>query len=205
MAYATLAELKTQLGITASDTSRDSQLTDVLDAATAAIDDQCHRTFTAAAGSATARVFNPHHDGRVILTGEGEELVVPDIGSTTGLVVETGNATDGWTAVTAASIEAVPIDALTGGRPYTGLLYLLGCWPTTAGQRVRVTADWGWPATPDVVHQAALILAGRLWKRKDSPEGVLGSAEWGVIRLSRVDPDVATLLAPVTRGLVQVG
>jgi hypothetical protein len=37
----------------------------------------------------------------------------------------------------------------------------------------------------------------RLYKRKDSPEGVLGTAEWGgPVRLSRVDPDVAALLTP---------
>jgi hypothetical protein len=36
----------------------------------------------------------------------------------------------------------------------------------------------------------------RLFRRKDSPEGVTGSAEWGVVRLSRRDPDVWVLIEP---------
>jgi hypothetical protein len=60
--------------------------------------------------------------------------------------------------------------------------------------RVRVTAKWGWPAVPDTVVQATLIQASRLYRRKDSPEGVLGSAEWGTVRLGRVDPDVYALI-----------
>ena len=52
---------------------------------------------------------------------------------------------------------------------------------------------------PAQVAQATLIQAARLYKRRESPEGVLGNAEWGSIRLSRVDPDVAALLSRFTR------
>jgi hypothetical protein len=45
-----------------------------------------------------------------------------------------------------------------------------------------------------VIREATLIQALRLYKRKDSPEGVLGSAEWGTVRVSRLDPDVAKLV-----------
>ncbi|MDX2921298.1 hypothetical protein PV370_25695, partial [Streptomyces sp. NE06-03C] len=62
------------------------------------------------------------------------------------------------------------------------------------GAGVQVTARWGWPAVPDEIVQATLIQAARLYKRKDSPEGVTGSAEWGVVRLSRRDPDVWALI-----------
>ena len=41
------------------------------------------------------------------------------------------------------------------------------------------------------------ILTTRYYKRKDSPEGVIGWAETGVIRVSRQrDPDVAAMLDP---------
>jgi hypothetical protein len=62
--------------------------------------------------------------------------------------------------------------------------------------RVRVTARWGWPSVPDGVAQAAALLAARLYRRKDSPEGVLGSSEWGAVRVARFDPDVEGLIAP---------
>lgn len=203
MAYATLTQLKASLGINASDTTRDTQLTEKLDAAAAAIDDYCGRTFTAAGSPATQRVFNPR--GRIQRSSEGERLLVPDIGSTTDLAVDTGSTAAGWVTVTATRYEVEPTDAAAEGDPYTAILLMSGTWPDTVGARVRVTARWGWPAVPDVVEQANLLLAARLWKRKDSPEGVIGSAEWGVLRLSRADPDVVTLLGPLVLAPVQVG
>ncbi|MFC8456442.1 hypothetical protein ACFUJ0_06100 [Streptomyces sp. NPDC057242] len=61
---------------------------------------------------------------------------------------------------------------------------------------MRVGTRFGWPAVPDDITEAALIQAARLYRRKDSPEGVTGSAEWGVVRLSRRDPDVWNLIDP---------
>jgi hypothetical protein len=49
---------------------------------------------------------------------------------------------------------------------------------------------------PDEVVQATLLQAGRLYRRKDSPEGVTGSADWGMVRLPRLDPDVMALIEP---------
>jgi hypothetical protein len=72
-----------------------------------------------------------------------------------------------------------------------------GTWGT-ATTRVRVTAKFGWPTVPDDIVQACLIQASRLFKRADSPEGVMGSSEWGVVRLSRRDPDVWALIEPYT-------
>ena len=44
---------------------------------------------------------------------------------------------------------------------------------------------------------ATLIQAARLFKRKESPEGVLGGNDFGIVRVgTRVDPDVEMLLAP---------
>lgn len=113
------------------------------------------------------------------------------------MVVETGNASDGWTAVT-TDIETSPDNAIVQGDSITGLINLDG-WAFGRNDRVRVTAKWGFPAVPPQVAQATLIQAARLYKRKESPEGVLGNAEWGSIRLSRVDPDVAALVARFVR------
>ena len=53
---------------------------------------------------------------------------------------------------------------------------------------------------PQSAQVAILIQAHRLARRKDSPEGVTGfGPDGGVIRLTRLDPDVAELLAPDRR------
>lgn len=41
---------------------------------------------------------------------------------------------------------------------------------------------------------ATIMLTARLWGRRQSPTGVAGVNDFGVIRVSRVDPDIASLL-----------
>jgi hypothetical protein len=180
--YATLTLLKDALGIT--DTARDDLLNQALVTASRSADAHTGRRFYADT-SASTRTWPAR--GRVARDADGELLLVDDIASTTDLVVETGDGTT-WTA--ASGYWTDPDNALALGRPITGIRL-----NTEARGRVRVTARWGWPAVPDQVVQATLMQAARLFKRKDSPEGVMGSAEWGPIRVSRIDPDVKALLA----------
>ncbi|MDX2705805.1 phage head-tail connector protein [Streptomyces sp. PA03-6a] len=184
--YASLDVLKQHLNIPVSDTTRDQLLTSAIAAASKAIDRDTGRRFSLDS-VASQRVYNP--SGRRALTCEGELLIVDDIGSATGLIVETGSA-GSWTTVT--DYETSPENALARGFPVTALLRPSGSWGSGA-QRVRVTARWGWPSVPDEVVMATLIQATRLYKRADTPEGVMGSAEWGVVRLARIDPDVYAL------------
>lgn len=175
MSYVTLAELKDYLRITNS--SSDAILQDILDASTVWIDNTCGAPDRQFAADSSVSTFTVSTYGRVLVKGTRYALLVPDIASPTGLLVN-------GVAFTAA----LP----GGGRPITELL-------TSAGwldEDVTVTAKRGWPSVPDPVVQAQKILASRLWKRKDSPEGVLGNDQWGVIRVSRVDPDVMALLDP---------
>lgn len=65
----------------------------------------------------------------------------------------------------------------------------------TRADRVQIEGTFGWSAVPPEVYQAWLILASRYFKRRVSPEGVAGFGEFGAVRVSRVDPDVATLLS----------
>jgi hypothetical protein len=188
--YVTSATLKLALGIT--DTARDELLDQARAAASRNIDRATGRRFYLD-GSATARTFTPR--GRIVATPDGSLLLVDDIGSTTGLVVEVGAGTS-YTTVTSSDYETQPDNALTRGEPITGLLRGIGAyWALARNSRIRITAKWGWPAVPDEVAQAALIQATRYYRRKDSPEGVTGSADWGGIRLSRVDPDVKDLIS----------
>ncbi|WP_433519045.1 phage head-tail connector protein [Nonomuraea sp. CA-143628] len=185
--YATLADLKTQVGIT--DTARDALLNNALAAASRAIDKKTGRRFWLD-DTAVQRTFNPF--GRTVRDERGELLLIDDIGTLTGLLVETGSGSS-WTAAT--SYETAPDNALLDEQAITGLLLPAGSWGTTM-TRVRITARWGWPTVPDEIMQATLLQAGRLFRRKDSPEGVAGSAEWGLMRVPNLDPDVRALIEP---------
>ncbi|WP_406225319.1 phage gp6-like head-tail connector protein [Streptomyces anulatus] len=187
--YGTRAALKERLGLPATDTSRDSALDGALAGASRSIEKATGRRFDLAV-EPVIRTYNPR--GRVVHRDDGQLLLVNDIGSVTGLVVETGSGST-FSAVT--GFETSPDNALADGQPITGLLLFHGSWGSVTG-RVRVTARFGWPAVPDDVAEAALIQAARLYRRKDSPEGITGSAEWGVVRLSRRDPDVWNLIEP---------
>lgn len=189
--YATLATLKLALGL-GTDETRDDLLNYALSAASRAIDRTCGRRFYVDS-TVSARVYRTK--GRTISDPDGERLLIDDVSTATGLVVEIGTAgSSTYTAET--GYEVGPENALILGQPITWLQLTAGYWSASTLARVQVTAKWGWPAVPDEIVQATIIQAARLFKRRESPEGVTGSAEWGTIRLSRVDPDVRALIAP---------
>lgn len=187
--YGDLPTLKEKLGIEADDTSRDTLLTSALASASRGIDKVTGRRFWLDP-SVVQRTYRL--PGRVVCDPDGDLLLVDDIGSITGLVIETGSGTS-FTVLTGC--EMSPDNALADGEPITGLRRVNSMWGSVTS-RVRVTARFGWPAVPADIAEAALIQASRLYKRKDSPEGIIGSAEWGVRNLSRRDPDVWALIEP---------
>lgn len=184
--YCSLEDLKTRLGI--DDTDDDVQLQQAIDAASQAIDNHTGTTF--AAGTATTRLFRPY---------TGYEVWVDPFTDATGLVVKTG--TDGTYTTTITSTDITPwpyngvqrgayhrLDVHTGALPYSSAYTR----PT-----VQVTARWGYDYVPPDVSEACLIKAAHLFKRKDSPHGVAGTNDFGVVRISKFeDPDVVMLLAP---------
>lgn len=184
--YANLATLKAMLDLEVGDNTRDDLLNKALAAASRGIDRVTGRRFYLD-DEVSVRVFNPAD--RVVCETGGARLLLDDLGAAPTMV-ETGSGSS-WTAVT--DYEVGPDNALVRGLPITFLLRTSGSWGGGA-TRVRVTAQWGWPAVPEEIEQATLIQASRLFKRKDSPEGVTGSAEWGVVRVSRRDPDVWALI-----------
>jgi len=46
---------------------------------------------------------------------------------------------------------------------------------------------------PDEAHEAALLHAARLYRRRDSVDGTISWGDAGGVRVGRVDPDVAML------------
>jgi hypothetical protein len=189
--YATLDTIKGSVRIPLDRTEEDANLSRALKGASRAIDRVTGRRFYRD-DVASARVISP--SGKVYNTRNGESiLLVPDIATAVGLTVESGDYTAGssWTAIT--RYGTWPDGALLDDEPVMGILITGSSWTCGAGARVRVTAVWGWPSVPSDIEEATLILARRLFNRKDSAGGVIGTQEW-VTNLARRDPDVVSLL-----------
>ena len=189
--YVALSELKSALGITGS--TDDDFLNLAIDSAEESIDDLCGRVFTAA-GSASARTYR----------AQPYLAVTDDISTLTGLVVKTDTSGDGTFDTTWAStdIQAEPLNNLVKGRSVNNLRAVGSYTFPVYGDglaSVEVTAKWGWPAVPDSIKQATLMLASRLYSRKASPMGVIGVGDFGPVRVSRADPDIAHLLMDYRR------
>lgn len=184
--YASLAELKTFLRM--NETTNDTELQDKLTAASRRVDRDTGRRFYVD-GSATARTYRATH---------ATLLMVDDISTTNSLVVEVGRGSS-WTTVDSTLFDTLPENALADGWAIETFDRASGCWPLFGSTRVRVTAKWGWPAVPDPIKAACLLLAGRLFRRKDSPEGVKGFSDMGVVRVSRYDSDYDNAIGPYVR------
>jgi hypothetical protein len=63
-------------------------------------------------------------------------------------------------------------------------------WPHAA-----LESTWTTPL-PEPVFQACVMLASRLYRRRDSVDGTLGFGDLGVIRIGRFDSDIEAQLAP---------
>jgi hypothetical protein len=187
--YAPLSLIKSQLNIPAADTTRDAELRQKLDSASRSVEQHCDGRRFYLDDTVSQRLYTTA--GRVVRLRDGtERLRVDDIGDLTDAVVEVGDGTT-WTAVT--TYETHPENALAKGQAVTALVALSGEF--SINRRARVATRWGWPLVPTAVPEATLLQATRLYRRKDSPEGVAGSSEWGVVRVVRLDPDVQALLA----------
>lgn len=80
----------------------------------------------------------------------------------------------------------------SAGSP-SGGQWLPWLWPFTAQNRVKITGTWGWPSVPPNVTQAALYIAAEMFKAKDSPFGVAGISDLGLIKI-QASPWVGELL-----------
>jgi hypothetical protein len=202
--YITSAQLHDDLRIAIGDTVDDAMLGYAITAASRAIDQHCGRQFGQLAAPA-ARYYEPRWDRRQT------RWVIPidDLMTTTGLAVAADINDDGTystTLVLNTDFQPFPWNAAADNVPWTALAgskSLVFNPPSSVlfDRIVRVTAQWGWSAVPDVVVQATLIQAARFFKRRDAPFGVAGSPDMGseLRLLAKLDPDVQLLLDPVRR------
>jgi hypothetical protein len=72
-----------------------------------------------------------------------------------------------------------------------------GLWPKDAGGNPIIPPDGSSApnALWDPVYEATLLLAARLYRRRDSLDGTIGWGDTGVVRVGLKDPDVEALLA----------
>ncbi len=183
---ASLNEVKTNLDLT--DSVDDTMLELCIESASRQIEQFTERIFTQV--SAT-RVYTPR-DSYIVETD--------DLNSITTL--KTSTSADGvfdqtWST---SDIQTEPLNGISGGitSPITSIRavgdYL---FPISGGEAtVQIVGTFGWPAIPTAITQACILQASRYYKRADSPMGVAGFDAMGVVRLSRIDPDIATLIEP---------
>mgnify|MGYP001202660400 CR=1 FL=1 len=190
--YTTLQEVKDILRLT--DSVDDSLLEICIESSSRQIETHCERVFTS--GTAT-RVFVPN---------DSYITEIDDLASLTTL--KTSSDIDGvfditWTS---SDYQLEPLNGITGGSyaPFTHIravgdyLFPTANFPSSTGEAsVEVTGVFGYgTAVPTDIRQACNLLSIRQYKRYDSPLGVAGFGDIGMIRVTRIDPDVEALLGP---------
>ena len=184
--YATLLQIKSAIGI--SDGIDDPMLEMAIESASRQIDSYTERYFYNA-GTAT-KIFAPL-----------DEWVCPTEDFITLTQVQTSEDGESWdTTWTTDDWQAEPLNGRAGGlvTSYTQIRAVENyLFPYRQGEAtVRLTGTWGWSATPIAITQATIILASRIFKRLDSPLGII-SGELGSMRVGfRLDPDVQHLIEP---------
>jgi hypothetical protein len=185
--YASLDEVKQGMSIPLSDTIDDTMIEIAIEAASRAIDSYTNRNFYSS-GTAT----------RHFAATSNYVAEVDDVAEFVSL--KTIDQDDAFTIEWASSdYQLEPLNGIVDGMPtpYTRIRaigdYLFD--PLMGEATIRLEAIFGYIAIPIEVKQACLIQSSRLFKRLDSPLGVAGFGDIGVIRVSsRLDPDVAQLI-----------
>lgn len=189
--YASLNDIKAALRI--SDSVDDTLLELAVESASRMIDSFTERTFYN--GGTATRVYAPART----------DLVQIDDCRTIGTVETSTNADyvydQTWTAL---DYQGEPLNGLVAGQatPFTRIRATGDyAFPVYMGvATVRVTGVWGFATVPTAVKQATVIQAAREFKRFDSPLGVAGYGDMGMMRVSRyLDPDVEQLVRPWMR------
>ncbi len=168
-----------------------------IESASRAIDHMCAQFFYDTL-TASARTFRLNNDA----------AKVDPFLTTTGLIVATDSGGDGTYATTWAASD-YELERFSGGAvdpaaPYDTIFsgignYSFGYYTTTRREfPLRVTARWGWASVPTAIKRATLVLAGEMMKDAETPFGVAGFDQFGVVRV-RTNPRVEQLVAPYVR------
>lgn len=187
--YCTLNEVKTLLGIPLDDDDDDDILGAAIEAACRWIEQLCGQRF-----------WCDEDDVTRYQTAGFADVLFLDEGLVSLTSLETDQDGDGVYETRWAESDYVlrPRHAALDNKPYTFISVASGgryAFPLLE-EGVKLTGKFGYPAVPGEVKQAALLMAARLYKRKDAVFGVMGIPEAGMLRVEGVDQDVMMLLVP---------
>ena len=187
--YCTLADVKAALRI--QDSVDDALLENSVNAASRMIDQYCNRYFYS--GSAGEIRYYKANDGFTCWIDDAISVSELKTSSTDPLIYDTTWAAEDY--------QLLPANRIANGAyyPITGLSatdnYLFPVWADIA--LVKVTGQFGWSSVPDSIKFATIIQASRLFKRLESPLGVAGVSDIGIMRVgANIDGDVAQLINP---------
>ena len=189
--YASLAQIKAALRISAGDATDDALLEMAVESASRLIDAYCGRNFLL--GGTATRYYN---------TDDPYVVQIDDARSISA--VSTSSSEDGIFDITfdmtprTGDIQAEPINDYVGGLvwPFTRLRAIGDyVFPVDKENTVEVTAVFGFPNIPVTVTQATILQSSRIFARLQSPLGVAGFGDMGIMRVGRsLDPDVSQLI-----------
>ena len=187
--YCTLADVKASLRIT--DTIDDALIENSINAASRMIDQYCNRYFY----SGTAG------EVRYFKATDAYNCWIDDCQTITDVRTAQSNPITYNQIWASTDYQTIPANTYANGgyQPITGLTavynYFFPTWQES--NLVQVTGTWGWPSVPEPVKFATIIQASRLFKRLESPLGVAGVSDMGIMRVgSNIDGDVAQLINP---------
>ena len=185
--YCTLAQVKAGLRIT--DSVDDTLLEMAVESASRAIDSYCNRVFYST-GTAVVRYYSPQ---------DSYLCDIDDLVSLTSLYTNSDETQSSYNILwTSEDRQLEPLNGLADGQPtpFTRIRAIGEyTFQTLNGEAsVKVTGVFGYSAVPIAITQATVIQASRIYKRLDSPLGII-SGELGTMRVgTRLDPDVAQLV-----------
>ncbi len=189
--YCTLAELRARLQFQTADTADDAILESVIMGVSRWIDNYTGRRFYAAS------------DTRYYTAEFADEIAVDDLLSVTSLSTDDDGDRTYETTWAATDYDLEPSNAATDSQPYTRICTSpQGRYAFPTGRKgVKLVGSFGYASsTPAAIKEACLLQCERLYKRKDAPFGVIGSAEMGqMMVIAKLDPDVQLLLSGFRR------
>ena len=171
----------------------DARIESVIEAVSRLIDGYCRRRFYAVS------------EARYYTADDSYEIYIDDLLSVTELATDEDGDRTYETVWDATDFDLLPFNATLDSWPFSSIAI------TSEGDHafprvrkgVRVTGSFGFctiSSVPKPVKEAAVLQTVRLYRRKDAPFGVMGSADMGqIVVVPKLDPDLALLLAPYVR------
>jgi len=197
--YTTLAQLKAKLlpeGVTF--TTNDTMIENIIEAVSRWIDAYCGRVFYTT--SSETRVYTPT---------TATLCITDDIATITSVKLDTGSRAYG-TTLASTDYDTLPFNTTATVMPIMGLQIAPNgtqrFYPTIP-KSVQVVGTFGVPASCtwlEQVREACEIQCARIYKRKDSPFGVIGTGQLGQVSvLEGLDSDVKAMLDYPLRRMVK--